>query len=281
MLSYTELKDTPSQFLTITGVPVEEFEKYLPQFKVAYDELYPFEKTVEGQPRQRRTGGGLQGTLAQMEDKLLFIWMYYKVYTSQSALGFQFGLSQSQVDHWIDNLLPVLQLALSKLMISLQPNCIQFLQLLNAYQVEYLVIGGQAVAFHGYQRPILDLDIFIATHPLNAQKMVRVLEAFGYSVAPQVVEIFQMKERVIRLGQPPLTVERFAPDDRIVQLGTLPTQLEIMTSISAVTFEECYPERVTGIIDGVSVQVVGLTHLKVNKRASIRPKDADDFAHLS
>jgi hypothetical protein len=282
MLRYTELKDTRLQFLTITGVPPEEFERYLPQFSAAYDKLYPQEKAVDGQPRQQRTSSSGQCALGQMEDKLLFIWMYHKVQWLPPALGVQFGLSQSQVNNWIDRLLPVFQLALANLtIISLSPNCVQFLQLLNSCQVEYLVIGGHAVAFHGYQRPILDLDIFIATHPLNAHKLVQVLQTFGPGVAPQTAEYFQLKERVIRIGQPPFTVEQFAPDDRFIQLGNPPTQLEIMTSISAVTFEECYLERVAGVIDNVPVQIIGLPQLKINKQASIRAKDADDLAHLS
>ena len=173
------------------------------------------------------------------------------------------------------------QLALTNLTkIGLQPNDIQFLRLLNTYQVEYLVVGGHAVAFYGYKRPILDLDIFIATYRLNAQKLVQVLQTFGHAVASQTVEYFQLKERVIRIGQPPFTVERFAPSDRFIQLGLSPTQFEIMTSISGATFEECYPERVAGVIDNVEVQIIGLSQLKANKQAGIRPKDADDFAHL-
>ena len=281
-MRYTELKNTRSEFLSVTGLTVEEFEHYLPSFTMAYGELYPPPKTIDGRPRQRRSGSGVPGALAHMEDKLLFIWMYRQVHTARPALGLHFGLSHSQINYWIHRLLPVLALTFSKLKtIDLQPNCVQFLQLLNTCQVEYLVIGGHAVAFHGYLRPILDLDIFIATHPTNAEKMVQVLQAFGPGVTPQTVEFFQMEERTIRIGQPPFTVERFAPDDRFIHLGVPPTQLEIITSISAVTFAECYPERVAAVISDVPVQVIGLTHLKRNKQASIRPKDADDLAHLS
>lgn len=281
MLNYTELKGTRSQFLTATGVPPEEFERYLPQFIAAHDKLNPPEKAVAGRPHQQRSGDQAKSPLEQIEDKLLFIWMFHKMQWLQPALALQFGLTPSLVNYWIDRLLPVFQLALANLtIINLPPNCIQFLQLLNSYQVEYLVIGGHAVAFHGYPRPILDLDIFIATQPLNAQKVVQVLEAFGHGVAPQAVEYFQLEERVIRIGQPPFTVERFAPDDRFIQLGLPPTQLEIITSISAVTFEECYRERVAGVIDNVPVKIIGLPQLKANKQASIRAKDADDLSHL-
>jgi hypothetical protein len=277
MLRYTELKDAGIQFLEITGVPVVEFENHLPQFIAAYRELYPGEKTGISE-LQQHSGSDV---LTRMEDKLLFIWMYHKMHMLQPELGSQFGLTQSQINEWIDCLLPALQLALTNLTkVSLQPNCIQFLHLLNTYQVEYLIIGGHAVAFHGYRRPILDLDIFIATHRLNAQKLVQVLQAFGHGVAPQIVECFQLKERTIRVGQPPFIVQQFAPAGRFIQLGLLPTQFEIITSISAVTFEECYPERVAGVIDNLEVQIIGLSQLIANKQASIRQKDADDLAHL-
>jgi hypothetical protein len=277
MLRFTELKVARIQFLETTGVPVEEFEKYLSQFIPAYHELYPDEKRGIS---EFQNYSGID-VLTRMEDKLLFIWMYHKMHMLQSELGVQFDLTQLQVNDWIDRLLPVWQLALTNLTkIGLQPNDIQFLRLLNTYQVEYLVVGGHAVAFHGYKRPILDLDIFIATHLLNAQKLVKVLQAFGHASASHIVEYFQLKERVIRIGQPPFTVERFAPSDRFIQLGLSPTQFEIMTSISGATFEECYPERVAGIIDNVEVQIIGLSQLKANKKVGIRPKDADDFAHL-
>lgn len=279
MLRYSELKNTRSRFLEITGVIPDEFNEYLPHFAAAYQELYPSEKTNADPPHPPQNNADV---LTHMEDKLLLIWLHHKMQVMPSDLGPQFGLNQSQTDDWIRRLLPVLQLTFSKLeMPHLQQFCIKFLQALNTYQVEYLVVGGYAVAFHGYRRPILDFDILIATHSLNAQKLVRVLQTYGYEVAPQIVEYFQLEERVIRIGMPPFTVERFALDDRFVQLGSAPKQLEILTSISAVSFEECYPERVPGVIDGEPVPMIGLTHLKRNKQAGIRLKDADDFAHLA
>jgi len=176
----------------------------------------------------------------------------------------------------------VLDLALDNLTTaSLPPNCIQFLELLNTHKVEYLVVGGRAVAFHGYRRPVLDLDIFVATHPQNAARMVMVLQAFGDCPDTRILECFQAPERVIRIRQSPFSLERYAADDRMIELGLPPTQVEVLTSISAVTFEECYPARVAGSIDGVPVPFIGLAHFIVNKRASIRAKDADDLAHLS
>lgn len=275
MLRYMELReqwkgDLWEQFLHMTGVTVNEFEEYLPHFAATYRELYPAGNTSD-----------LINLPADMEDKLLLIWMHHKMQVSSSRLGPQFGLDPVQTNDCIAHLLPVLELTFSRLaMPRLSLFCIQFLQLLSTNQVEYLVVGGYAVAFHGYHRPILDFDIFVSRHPANAQKLVRVLASYGYDINPQIVDFFQMEERVIRIGMPPFTVEHFALKDRFIQLGTEPKQLEILTSISSVSFEECYPDCVSGVIDGIPVQVIGLTHLKRNKQEGIRLKDADDFAHL-
>jgi hypothetical protein len=276
MSRYSELKNTRSQFLELTRVPVEEFEKYIPDFTAAYEELYPSEKAYT---HSSQRSGHL---LVHMEDKLLLIWLHDKAQQTSLVLGPQFGLSQSETEDWIHHLHPVLKLTFAKLMTPQLPLfCIQFLQALNTYQVEYLIVGGYAVAFHGYRRPILDLDIFIATDSQNAQRMERVLQACGNGVHPQAADYFQMEQRVIRIGAPPFSMNQSDRGERFVQLGSAPIQLEIMTSISAVRFEECYPERIFGMIEDIPVQFIGLTALKRNKQASIRPKDADDLAHLS
>jgi hypothetical protein len=155
-----------------------------------------------------------------------------------------------------------------------------FLNLLNAKQVEYLVIGGHAVAYHGYQRLIADLDVWVATHKSNTQKIVAVLHALGHGLPAEAEAFFQLPERVIRIGTPPFRIERFRLEDRFIHLGTQPPQVEVMTSISGVEFAQCYAERVAGYLDGILVSMISLACLRANKRASIRPKDADDYEHL-
>ena len=164
--------------------------------------------------------------------------------------------------------------------LNLPPASLDFLRLLNAHGVAYLLIGGCAVAVHGFHRAVPDLDVFVGTNLETAEKLVRVLEAFGHGVAPQALALLQQPERVIRIGQAPFSVERYAPDDRFIHLGMPPTPIEIMTAISAVTFAEAYPNRLAAVVDGVVVPVIGRQHLRLNKAASIRDKDADDLAHL-
>ncbi len=146
-------------------------------------------------------------------------------------------------------------------MILLPPDFKEFLQLLNDHQVDYLLIGGYAVGYHGYPRATGDMDIWIAIHPDNAQKLVSVLTAFGFGAVGIAADMFLQPNNVIRMGNPPL-------------------RLEILTTISGVEFADAYAQRVSDIIDGVRVNIINLEQLKVNKRASGRLKDLSDLENL-
>lgn len=115
MLTYTTLQDRPREFLAATGLTHAEFAHLLPAFATAYALLYPPEKTLEGTPRQRRTGGGATGTLPQMEDKLLFILVFQKTNPLQPMHGLQFQLRHPQTNYWMHHVLPVLQRAFATL----------------------------------------------------------------------------------------------------------------------------------------------------------------------
>jgi predicted nucleotidyltransferase len=137
----------------------------------------------------------------------------------------------------------------------------EFLRLLGAHSVEYLLIGGYAVAYHGYPRATADLDVWISLNPINAEKTVAALREFGFDLPDLRPEIFLQEHKIIRLGRPPL-------------------RIEIATSISGVTFENCYRARLVTQLDGVAVSLIDLEHLKINKRAAGRHKDLDDLENL-
>jgi hypothetical protein len=145
--------------------------------------------------------------------------------------------------------------------IRLPPDFKEFLKLLKEYEVHYLLIGGYAVSYHGYIRATGDMDIWIAIHPDNAQKIVTVLKKFGFD-------------------HPDLSTELFLHENKIVRMGVPPVRLEITTSISGVEFDECYQARIVDDLDGVEVNLIDLEHLKKNKRASGRLKDMTDFNKL-
>jgi hypothetical protein len=133
--------------------------------------------------------------------------------------------------------------------------------LLKEYDVRYLLIGGYAVNYYGYVRATGDMDIWIAMHPDNAEKVVAVLKAFGFD-------------------HPDISADLFLQENKILRMGVPPVRLEITTSISGVAFDECYRTRVVDELDGVEVNLIDLENLKKNKRASGRPKDKVDFEKL-
>ncbi len=137
----------------------------------------------------------------------------------------------------------------------------EFLQCLNAHGVEYLLIGGHAVGYHGYPRATGDLDVWIAVHEENAHRMVRALQDFGFDLSDLSPDLFLRKERIIRMG-----IE--------------PNQIEIQTGISGVEFSQAYPRRVVAAIEGMAVNIIALDDLKQNKQASGRYKDLADLENL-
>lgn len=146
-------------------------------------------------------------------------------------------------------------------MIQLSPDFKEFLRLLNANQVEYLVVGGHAVGYHGYPRATADLDIWIAINQENSVRMVEALREFGFAA-------------------PELSPALFLEEDRIVRMGVPPIRIEVLTTISGVTFDECYAEREVAVVDDILVNVISLEHLKTNKQAAGRYKDLADLEHL-
>lgn len=146
-------------------------------------------------------------------------------------------------------------------MTQLHPDFKDFLKLLNEEQVEYLLIGGYAVGIHGYPRATADIDFWIAVNPDNAQRITTVLIRFGFGATGITPQLFQQPNQIIRMGLPPY-------------------RIEISTGISGVTFDDCYKRRMQTTLDDVMVNVISLTDLKINKRASGRNKDLADLDNL-
>lgn len=145
--------------------------------------------------------------------------------------------------------------------IRLPPDFKEFLKSLKEHDVRYLLIGAYAVNYHGYIRATGDMDIWIAIHPDNAQKLIAALHAFGIDDPALTPDVFLQEKKILRMGVPPL-------------------RLEITTSISGVEFDECYRSRVVDTLDGIEVNLIDLENLKKNKKASGRPKDLVDFKKL-
>jgi len=144
-------------------------------------------------------------------------------------------------------------------MIHLPQDFKELLQLLNSKRIEYLVVGGYAVALYGYPRATGGIDIWIAISKDNAQKTVEALKEFGFDVPELKEELFQEKGKNIRMGEPPI-------------------RIEILTSIDGVEFPECYKNTLT--IDGIEINFISFQDLKKNKKASGRLQDLADLENL-
>jgi hypothetical protein len=138
----------------------------------------------------------------------------------------------------------------------------EFIESLNSNDVSYLVVGGYAVAYHGYPRYTKDLDIWIERSSTNAQKMVAALDQFGFT----------------SLGLQPAD---FLEPGQIIQLGYPPNRIDILTSLPGISFEESYPSRVVVLMQGIEVNFIDLDNLKRNKKASGRPQDLADLDNLN
>ena len=89
----------------------------------------------------------------------------------------------------------------------LLPDFKEFLKLLNAHQVEYLLIGGYAVGYYGYPRATVDMDIWIAMNPANADRIITVLKEFGFNPPDLSPDLFLKERQIIRMGVPPVRIE--------------------------------------------------------------------------
>ncbi len=137
----------------------------------------------------------------------------------------------------------------------------EFIQLLNDNQVHYLVVGGYAVAVHGYPRYTKDIDIWIELTQENAASIVKALEQFGFA----------------SLG---LKESDFLVEDQIIQLGYAPNRIDIITSLPGVVFKECYDKRLLVEIEGVKVNFIDLDNLRKNKKATGMLQDLADLEKL-
>ena len=147
-------------------------------------------------------------------------------------------------------------------MIPLPRDFQDFLRLLNANAIRYLVIGGYAVAYHGHVRYTGDLDIFVELSTDNAERIVRALREFGFDLPKLKPGLFLRKGKIVRMGYEPM-------------------RLEILNEIDGVGFRECYRQRRMARLGGLKINFIDLPQLLKNKRASRRPQDLADIAALT
>lgn len=112
MMRYRELRKHAAVFQSLTGLNVVAFLELLPSFEQAYEADLNKREQERGQKRQRERGAGRSGALVSLENKLLFILFYFKIYPVQEAQGYFFGMGQTQAGEWLQRLTPILNQAL-------------------------------------------------------------------------------------------------------------------------------------------------------------------------
>jgi len=136
-----------------------------------------------------------------------------------------------------------------------------FVVLLNKYHVDYMIVGGYALAFHGKPRHTGDLDIWIDISSDNADKMLLVIAEFG-------------------MGSLGIEKEDFLRRGIITQIGYPPLRIDILNEIDGVNFKEAYSAKLVIDIDGLMVNYIGLDDLIKNKTTSGRHQDLTDVNSL-
>lgn len=137
----------------------------------------------------------------------------------------------------------------------------EFVELFVAHEVEFLIVGGYALAAHGHPRYTKDLDVWVWLGPENAQRILAAIEEFGF-------------------GDLGLTAADFQEPDVMVQLGREPQRIDILTYASGLQFSDAYKNRVLVKIGNVDVPFISADDLRTNKMATGRPRDLADVADL-
>jgi hypothetical protein len=137
----------------------------------------------------------------------------------------------------------------------------ELLALFNAHKVEYVIVGGYALAFHGAPRYTGNIEILVRPDEHNAKLVLKALAEFGF-------------------GSVGLKEKDFVLPDKVVQLGVPPVRVDIMTSLSGISWEEAHSGRVAGKYGDITVHYLGRKQFVANKKATGRRKDLADLEAL-
>jgi hypothetical protein len=137
----------------------------------------------------------------------------------------------------------------------------EFIECLNSNEVEYLIVGAMAVSWHGFPRYSGDIDFLVRPDSANAERVLKSLRMFGF-------------------GNLDIAADDLTAPGKVIQLGREPNRIDILTSVTGVTFENAWTSRSVGKLDGIDVQFIGLDALLKNKDATGRSKDLIDAIEL-
>lgn len=143
----------------------------------------------------------------------------------------------------------------------LAPDFNEFCASLNAREVEFVIVGAHALAFHGAPRFTGDLDVFVRPTVDNGRRLLDAIADFGFPTAP-------------------ITPADIVTGKKVIEMGVPPVQIHVMSAIDGVTWDEVWASRETGVLGGRTVAFIGRDCFLANKRAAGRPKDLADIDAL-
>ena len=132
------------------------------------------------------------------------------------------------------------------------------LELFNKFKVDYIIVGAYALGFHGVPRYTGDLDILVKPDSINARNIIQALHEFGF-------------------GSVGLTEADFKEEGKVVQLGLAPVRVDLITSLTGVSWEQSLSGRVQGQFGDITVHYLGRDDFIANKKALGRKKDIADL----
>ena len=144
---------------------------------------------------------------------------------------------------------------------NIHPDFEELLRLLEEHDIEYMIVGGYAVAYHGFPRFTKDIDLFFRLTSENAIRLRQALVVFG----------FREEE---------LPIEAFTTTGNVLTFGMAPTRVDLINEIDGVTYDEARPTVVRGKYGAVEVTFIGLADLLKNKKSTPRTKDKGDVEEL-
>lgn len=144
----------------------------------------------------------------------------------------------------------------------LQKDFKELLELFNKHNVEYVIVGAYALAFHGHPRYTGDLDILVKPDSDNAKNILESIKKFGFEALE-------------------LTAEDFSSPEKVVQLGVPPIRIDLLTSLTALTWEQISSHKVKGEYGDVPVYFIGKDELITNKKSLGRHKDLADIESIT
>ena len=137
----------------------------------------------------------------------------------------------------------------------------EFVECLNSNRVEYLVVGALAVSWHGYPRNSAVVDFLVLPRRANAELLLNDIRQIGF-------------------GRLDISVNVLSAPGKVIQLGYDPNRIDLMTSVTGVTFDEAWQTRSSGYLDGIPVHFIGRAALLRNKESTGRAKDRIDAEEL-